>query len=553
MFVEGGQIFGTIDRMVDRIFNRYIRRTGHLEPFFAEYCDGRRVTCPGLWQWGTVTLANQGLNALQILRHYYPNDVQIVETDNIGGVEESFPGFVLRPGMSGPAIRTMQLWLNRIRVNFPAIPAITNVSGIYGPQTEAAVRAFQQIRELGNLNANGVVDRATWHRMSFTYSAVKRLGELTSEGIIMGIGRTPPTEIIREGARGRSVQQAQYLLNFISEFFPAVPAVLQNSSYTRDMTNAVREFQRRFGLNPDGIIGPITWRELYRVYWGIRDGVTLPPGNGNVVPPLPPGQVPPYPGQLIRVGSRGTDVERVQRCLNAMRICFPTIGQLNVDGIFGPLTQASVIEFQRRFGGLNPDGIVGPLTWNALMPACYNNPMPAYPGFLIRQGARGDIVRQIQTCLNNLINSGLAVDGIFGPLTHAAVVNYQRANGLAPDGIVGPLTWANLMGRCTCAQIGPNRTAAAVHSDEMLPAASIDTSSLGIEFSPNFAATDNSATEFMEESVGTIAPAGVGVNVETTAEAAEPVAESSAKSDGDELKKLLIMYLRRELGTADMW
>ncbi|MCL2577447.1 MAG: spore cortex-lytic protein [Defluviitaleaceae bacterium] len=127
MFVEGGQIFQTIDRMVDMIFNRYIRRQGHLEPFFAEYCDGRRVTCPGLWQWGTVTLANQGMNALQILRHFYPSDVQIVETDNIGGITESFPGYPLRPGMSGPAVRTMQMWLNRIRANYPAIPSITNV------------------------------------------------------------------------------------------------------------------------------------------------------------------------------------------------------------------------------------------------------------------------------------------------------------------------------------------------------------------------------------------------------------------------------------------
>jgi peptidoglycan hydrolase-like protein with peptidoglycan-binding domain len=450
MFVEGGQIFGTIDRMVDIIFNRYIRRTGHLEPFFAEYCDGRRVRCPGLWQWTTVTLAEQGRDALQILRHFYPNDVQIVETDNIGGVPESFPGFALRPGMSGPAVRNLQLWLNRIRVNFPAIPAITNVSGIYGPQTEAAVRAFQSIRELGNLTPNGIVDRATWNRISFTYSAVKRLGELSSEGIIIGIGRTPPTEIIREGARGRLVQQAQYILNFISEFYPAVPAVLQNSLFTRDMTTAVREYQRRFGLNPDGIIGPITWRSLYENYWRIRDTMNIPPwsGGGEVVPPIQPpaGGIPPYPGQLIRVGSRGADVERIQRCLNSLRSRFPTIGQLNVDGIFGPITEASVREFQRLFG-LNPDGIVGPLTWGALMPECYA-PFPPFPGFLIRQGARSEYVRQIQSCLNSVNNAGLNTDGVFGPLTHAAVVNYQRANNLAPDGIVGPITWEHLMRRC---------------------------------------------------------------------------------------------------------
>jgi peptidoglycan hydrolase-like protein with peptidoglycan-binding domain len=451
--VPGGQIFGTIDAMVDLIFNRFIRRQGHLEPFFAEYCDGRQSTCPGLWQWGTVTLANQGLNALQILRNYYPNDIQIVETDNIGGVRESFPGFDLRPGMSGPAIRQMQLWLNRIAVNFPAVPTIANVSGVFGPQTEAAVRAFQRIRELGNTTATGIVNRATWHRMSFIYSAVKRLGELNSEGIIIGVGRIPPTGTIIQGTRGRTVQQAQYLLNFISEFYPAIPAVLQNSLYTPAMTNAVREFQRRFGLNPDGIIGQQTWAMLYQVYWNIRDNVELPPPDENET--LPPNIIPPFPGQLIRVGSRGANVERIQRCLNSLRSRFPSIRQLNVDGIFGPITEASVREFQRLFG-LNPDGIVGPLTWGVLMPECYGDGtteppqpiIPPYPGFLIRQGARGSNVVQIQTCLNSVNNAGLNPDGIFGPLTHTAVVNYQRANGLTPDGIVGPITWNHLMTRC---------------------------------------------------------------------------------------------------------
>jgi len=222
------------------------------------------------------------------------------------------------------------------------------------------------------------------------------------------------------------------------------------------MTNAVREFQRLFGLNPDGVIGPLTWRRLYEVYWSIRDNITLPPEEGTVVPPLPPlpptppapptpppvpppSGIPPFPGQLIRVGSRGEDVESIQRCLNSLRSRFPSIGQLNVDGIFGPITEASVREFQRLFG-LNPDGIVGPLTWNALMPECHARPIPPYPGFLIRVGARGDYVRQIQTCLNGTINAGLNPDGIFGPLTQAAVMNFQRTNGLNPDGIVGPLT-----------------------------------------------------------------------------------------------------------------
>ena len=449
MFVEGGQIFRTIDEMVDRIFNRFVRREGHLEPFFTEYCDGRRTQCPGLWQWSTVTLAQQGLNALQILRRFYPNDIQIVETDNIGGVPESFPGFTLQPGMSGGEVRTIQNWLNRIRVNFPTIPAVS-VTGVYGPQTEAAVRAFQAIRSLSSVTPNGVVDRTTWWNLSRAYSAVKRLGELTSEGVVIGIGRTPPTEIIRQGSRGNLVGRAQYIMNFISQFYPSVPSVKQDFNFGANFADAVREFQRAFGLNPDGVIGPLTWRRLFEVYWRIRDNVGLPPTE-PVIPPLPPGPppgpgpggIPPYPGQAIRVGARGDDVRRIQRCLNAVN----NTG-LNEDGIFGPLTEAAVMNFQRS-RGLNPDGVVGPLTWGALMPTCYGGSMGSFPGTTIRQGDRGDNVRQVQTCLNRVINAGLATDGVFGPLTHAAVVNFQRSRGLNPDGLVGPLTWAALSSACT--------------------------------------------------------------------------------------------------------
>ena len=458
MFVEGGQIFRSIDEMVDRIFNRFIRREGHLEPFFAEYCDGRRVQCPGLWQWSTVTLAQQGLNALQILRRFYPNDIQIVETDNIGGVEQSFPGFTLRPGMSDPSIATLQRWLNRIRVNFPAIPPVT-VNGVYDAATEAAVRAFQSIRQLGTVNPSGIVDRQTWLNISRAYSAVKRLGELTSEGIAYGIGRTPPTDIIRQGSRGALVQRAQYMLNFISQFYTDVQTVAQDSNFGPNMTTAVREFQRLFGLNPDGVIGPITWRMLYQVYWRIRD-TAHPPSEGGVTPPVPPPPppppptgIPPYPGTAIRVGARGDDVARIQRCLNSVNNA-----GLNPDGIFGPLTQAAVMNFQRS-RGLNPDGVVGPLTWAALMPACYgNNAMAEYPGFIIREGARGEFVQQMQTCLNRVINAGLNTDGVFGPLTRVAVVNFQRSAGLNPDGLVGPLTWNALRTRCGAVNVSAAAT-----------------------------------------------------------------------------------------------
>ena len=146
---------------------------------------------------------------------------------------------------------------------------------------------------------------------------------------------------------------------------------------------------------------------LYNVYWSIRDGVDIP-GSGGVAPPQPPppSGIPPYPGQPIRIGASGDDVRRIQRCLNAVNNA-----GLTTDGAFGPLTQNAVINFQ-SMRGLNPDGVVGPLTWGELMPSCYGGgTMGAYPGFLIRQGDRNDYVRQIQTCLNNVMGAGLNADG----------------------------------------------------------------------------------------------------------------------------------------------
>ena len=174
IYVKGGQIFRSIDVMVDSIFNRFIKREGYQEPFFAKYSDGRHSTCPGLWQWGTVGLALRGLNALEILRHYYPGDIQVVETDNISGIEKPFPGYPLCEGMSCCHVWDLQVMLNRIAVNFPAIPTIDPVTGVYGPETVATVKAFMHISGIEPDAAGDTIDRKIWNRISFAFSAIRR-------------------------------------------------------------------------------------------------------------------------------------------------------------------------------------------------------------------------------------------------------------------------------------------------------------------------------------------------------------------------------------------
>ncbi|MCL2402090.1 MAG: peptidoglycan-binding protein [Oscillospiraceae bacterium] len=459
-FRYGGPIFDNISQIVDGIFNTYARRIGFQNPFFTSYCNGTTATCAGLSQWGTVPLANQGLSPLQILHRFYPRDLELVSSDNIRGITESFPGTPLRLGSSGPAVQRMQNFLNRIRINFPLIPRISNPNGVFDAETQEAVRVFQRTF---NLNADGVIGRETWNRISFTNVAVTRLAELDSEGTRVTIGENPPNVVLSQGARGENVLQLQFLLNFISEFYDPVPTVIKDSVFGADTRNAVIEFQRLFNLTPDGVVGPNTWNRLYAVYRGINETTPIPP---NPVPP--PDTTPPFPGTLIRVGSTGENVRLIQSRLNSIGQAYPSIQpHLAVDGVFGPLTQAAVIAFQREFV-LTPDGIVGPITWGKMMeiyalleggtgtpqppvtpPVPPPATLPPYPGTLIRLGSTGENVRLIQSALNTIRAENpsipqLAVDGIFGSITQSAVIAFQRAFGLVPDGLVGPITWGRL-------------------------------------------------------------------------------------------------------------
>jgi hypothetical protein len=135
-FVPGREIFANISRIVDGIFNVYVRRIGFRAPYFTEYCDGRRVTCRGMSQWGTVAQANRGLSPIDILRSYYPRDIELVAGPT-GPITETYPGVALRLGSTGPNVRRIQLFLNRIAANYPLIPQIPpSQYGTFGPATE---------------------------------------------------------------------------------------------------------------------------------------------------------------------------------------------------------------------------------------------------------------------------------------------------------------------------------------------------------------------------------------------------------------------------------
>ena len=169
----GRNIYKNIDYLVDSVFANYLSRPGVRQPIFTSYCDGQRVTCSGLSQWGSKSLGDQGYSAIDIIRYFYGNDMYINSADIISGVPSSWPGYDLTIGSSGERVRQLQNQLNRIARNYPAIPTIT-ADGIYGPATAEAVRTFQRIF---NLPVTGVTDYPTWYEISEIFVGVSRISE----------------------------------------------------------------------------------------------------------------------------------------------------------------------------------------------------------------------------------------------------------------------------------------------------------------------------------------------------------------------------------------
>jgi peptidoglycan hydrolase-like protein with peptidoglycan-binding domain len=271
-FVYGRTIYESINQIVDKIYNQYVRRQDQIAPFFTAFCNGTTVTCKGLSQWGTVSLADQGMSTMQILLYFYPDDIEISQTNIITGIVEGFPGTNLQLGNTGLGVQVIQNHLNRIRQNYPAIPRITDETGIFGDSTKAAVMKFQSVF---NLTSDGIVGNATWFKISYIYVAVAKLASLESEGTNLGIGTVPPCSVLQMGSIGVDVITLQYILSTISGFYPTVPDMAQDGHFESETANAVIAFQKTVGLTANGIVNGATWNALYNSYWGIRNTVPI--------------------------------------------------------------------------------------------------------------------------------------------------------------------------------------------------------------------------------------------------------------------------------------
>lgn len=438
-YVNGRTVFAVMERLTAELFNTYVQRTGDVEPYFTEYCDGKTVTCPGMKQWGTVDRAREGMNALQILRYYYGNRVQLVTTDSIAAIPSSYPGSPLRRGSTGTNVRILQKQLSRIAKDYPSFGKPT-VNGTFDEATENSVKKFQK---QFSLTADGIVGRATWNKISYIYVSVKDLAELTSEGETaegtQSVGGWPGT-VLRRGATGSRVEQVQFWLSDLAQFDSSLVSVTVDGSYGAATERAVRAFQQKQGLTADGAVGQATWNALYSAWVDAQSDL-----GGTA-----------WPGTALRRGATGMEVRLVQFWLRLAAGNYSALRTVTVDGSYGAATVSAVEAFQSLFG-LTADGVVGRSTWNKLKEVALAvankivaaNTAPGQFTTTVREGSTGTTVRAVQFYLRRLSAyysdiPTVTVDGRFGAATTRAVKAWQARAGLTVDGVVGRLTFQSL-------------------------------------------------------------------------------------------------------------
>ena len=405
-YVHGRTVFDVMVRLTDDIFNTYIRKTGTVNPYYAEYCDGKSVTCPGLKQWGTVTLANQGRSALSILKYYYGSNIAIIRTNNIQSIPQSYPGSPLRQGSTGAAVFTLQRQLNRITKDYPF---------------------------LGLLTVDGIVGLTTWTELYDQFRSIQ------SDN---GTPNAYPGTALRQGSSGQNVRLVQFWLKIARTVYSSLNNVTVDGIFGSSTAAAVRRFQTYFGLTSDGVVGRTTWNKLYEVYNDIA--------NRLLSPSLRPGE---YPG-VLRNGSTGTAVRELQFYLYLMSAYQSSIPSVSIDGRFGAATEAAVRAYQ-RFAGLTADGIVGRKTWDSLYgkasalrssgPVVTLKRLP-YPGTPLTVGTDSSAVLYYTLLLQRIAYyydsvASPALSSQYTQETADATASAQELLGLPATGVADAETW----------------------------------------------------------------------------------------------------------------
>lgn len=349
-YMDDRDIFDSIGKIVDEIFDSYIVRQGSSIPLLAKHCNGITSVCNGLSQWGSLSLAQNGYNPYDILRHYFGDDIYIETDVPVGSIVESHPEFPLKLGSQGPCVKTIKDELNLVGKNYTAIPEIKSDSDIFDTETLNAVIEFQRIF---NLVPDGIVDKGTWYKLKSIYDSAKAVDTLFSDAVLYEEKRTQYKDPLKLGSQGDSVKTVRHLLAMIAYFDPDISTFTSDGIYGVKTESACKAFQKKHGLNPDGIVSPETWELLNKKYVDLLNSFSPEIKNKTVAS---------YPGHPISLGMRNKDVEHLQTYLSSISTFYPWASTVDISGYFDGNTYEAVKKVQKQTKQ-KQTGIVGPSTW----------------------------------------------------------------------------------------------------------------------------------------------------------------------------------------------
>lgn len=226
----------------------------------------------------------------------------------------AWQGIVLREGDRGIETQLMQYWLSSIAQFYPEIPSVS-IDGRFGAGTENAVLAFQR---RFNLTADGLVGQTTWERIYVVYTSIA--DELPP------VDNIPPYPgfTLQLGSIGDEVAALQNALMTVSAQYTDIPIVNADGIFGNRTRDAILTFQRIFGLNIDGVVGPETWALIFETAADIRSG-----GSSN---------------------ADTAEVDVVQNQLNMVAQYYPDIPDIPVTRVYDDATQNALRSFQQMMG-----------------------------------------------------------------------------------------------------------------------------------------------------------------------------------------------------------
>ncbi len=353
-FIYGRDLFENITMIVDELFNNYIVKGNHIEPFFAKYCDGKKTLCDGLSQWGTVSLANQGKTPLEILKHYYGEDISIIRDAKLTDVVTSYPGVPLKLGDVLDHVKIIKRELNRIAINYPALPKFEVIHEYYDVLLEDAIKKFQDIFDL---EVTGIIDKPTWYKIKYIYSGVKKLSDMYTEGITLEDIETDYNMELKLGDVGNHIRALHYFLGVIAYFDDNIPLLEIDSKFDSNTKQMVISFQNEYNIKATGVVDINTWNKIKEVYLNVLS--TLPSEYLIYKDEI-------YPGTVLSLGMMGDDVTTLQQFLSDINKKNPNFPKVNITGCYDTKTEEAIKYIQSE-NNLEENGTLGPIEWKYMI------------------------------------------------------------------------------------------------------------------------------------------------------------------------------------------